>query len=82
MRTRSEASSRSHSTFRKDLHVQHIDHRLADIAERQGRLRAHREEDRASSRTTRSLRRRLGESLVRLGRRVGGEAMTTPAWQG
>jgi hypothetical protein len=82
MRSRSETTTRSHSTSRKDLHVQHIDHRLADIAERQGRLRAHREEDRASSRATRSLRRRLGETLVRLGRRVGGETMTTPAWQG
>ncbi len=29
-----------------------------------------------------SLRLRLGESLVRLGRRVGGDAMTTPAWLG
>ena len=43
---------------------------------------SHRDADRASSRATRSLRRRLGESLVRLGRRVGGDAMTTPAWQG
>jgi hypothetical protein len=82
MTTRPDATTRSHSTSRKDRNVQHIEHRLADVAERQGRLRAHRDEDRASSRTTRSLRRRLGESLIRLGRRIGGDAMTTPAWQG
>jgi hypothetical protein len=82
MTTRYETTNRPHTTSRKDRNVQHIEHRLADIAERQGRLRAHRDEDRASSRTTRPLRRRLGESLIRLGRRVGGDTVTTPAWQG
>ena len=82
MTTRSDTTTRHHPTFREDTHMQHIELRLADVRERQALYRSHREGDRAAMRQTRSLRRRIGESLVRLGRRVGGDAVTTPAWQG
>jgi hypothetical protein len=62
--------------------MQHIELRLAEIAERQALMRSDRDAERGGQRTTRSIRHQLGESLVRLGRRIGGDAMTTPAWQG
>ncbi len=73
---------RQHHLFRKDLHMQHIELRLADVRERQARFRILRDADRAALSQARSIRHRLGESLVRLGRRVGGDALTSPAWQG
>lgn len=65
----------------------HIDIRLVEAGERIERLLAEAELGhlRRQSRPRRSLRHRLGASLVRLGRHVGGDAMpetTTPAWQG
>jgi hypothetical protein len=66
----------------KDTHMQHIELRLADIGERQALLRSIREGDRAAERRARSIRRSLGESLVRLGRRIGGDSVSAPAWQG
>jgi hypothetical protein len=68
--------------FRKDLHMQHIELRLADVEERQLRFRALRDADRAALVQARSIRHRVGESIIRIGRRVGGDAMTSPAWQG
>jgi hypothetical protein len=63
--------------------MQHIELRLADVRERHARFQADRDAERDAMTASRSsLRRQLGESLVRLGRRVGGEAMTAPAWQG
>jgi hypothetical protein len=82
MTTRSDTTTRHHPTFREDTHMQHIELRLADVGERQALYRSHREGDRMGHAPTRSVRRRLGESLIRLGRRVGGETATTPAWQG
>mgnify|MGYP006391562387 FL=1 len=82
MTTRSDTTTRHHHTFRKDTHMQHIELRLADVGERQALYRSHREGDRLGHVLTRSMRRRLGESIIRLGRRVGGDAATTPAWQG
>jgi len=82
MTTRSDTTTRHQPTFRKDTHMQHIELRLADVGERQALYRSHREDDRVDRVSTRSVRRRLGESLIRLGRRVGGETATTPAWQG
>ncbi len=82
MTTRSDTTTRHHPTFRKDTNLQHIELRLADVRERQALYRSHREGDRVGHVPTRSVRRRLGESLIRLGRRVGGDTATTPAWQG
>ncbi len=62
--------------------MQYIELRLADVGERQALFRSHREGDRFAERRARSIRRQVGESLVRLGRRVAGDAKTSPAWQG
>jgi hypothetical protein len=73
----------------------HADIRLAEIRGLHEQHRAIRHGERQlsgrdRSRPDRSIRLRLGESLMRLGRRVGGEALahghsdalTTSAWQG
>ena len=75
-------SNRQHTTFRKDDTMFHIEQRLAEVQERQGRFRSIRDADRVGDSSARSFRHRFGQSLVRLGRRIGGEAMTAPAWQG
>ena len=76
-------SNRHHLTSRKELHMQHIELRLADVGERQQRFQADRDAERAALGLARSsLRRQIGRSLVRLGARVAGESMTAPAWQG
>ena len=69
-------------TSRKDQPMFQIDVRLADVQRRQAELRAQRELDRlvaVSREPSRSLRLRLGWSLVRLGRRVAGESLGSPA---
>jgi len=76
-------SNRHHLTSRKDRSMQYIELRLADARERQLRFQADRDAERAAHGQARSsLRRHVGRSLVRLGRRVGGESVTAPAWQG
>jgi hypothetical protein len=80
--TRTAQSTRHHSTLRKDDTMFHIELRLAEIEERHERFRAIREHERIGFRSARSLRQRFGESLVRLGQRVGGESVHAPAWQG
>ena len=60
----------------------HIEHRLAEVQERHALDRSHRDAERRGPRAARSFRHQLGQSLVRLGRRIGGDAMTAPAWQG
>ena len=60
----------------------HIELRLADVAERQALMRSIRDGEREGLQSNRSLRHQVGQSLVRLGRRIGGDAMTAPAWQG
>jgi hypothetical protein len=85
MTARTPVERRHPHTSRKDLHMHHIELRLADVHERQALMRTIRHADRSSVVTGRSVRRRVGESLVRLGRRVGGDtgdAMARPAWQG
>jgi hypothetical protein len=76
--------------------VQNIALQLANAQERKSLQRSIRDADRAAlvsewlrhgegraaPVSERSLRRQLGESLVRLGQRVGGDVMTTPEWQG
>ena len=51
------------------------------VEERQSRLRAEAADLRRRS-PARPLRHRLGESLIRLGRQIGGNTLTAPAWQG
>ena len=76
-------SNRHHLASRKDRTMQHIELRLADVGERQQRFQADRDAERAAPALARSsLRRQVGRSLVRLGRRVAGESVTAPAWQG
>jgi hypothetical protein len=76
-------SNRHHLASRKDRTMQHIELRLADVGERQQRFQADRDAERAAPGHARSsLRRQVGRSLVRLGRRVAGDPMTAPAWQG
>ena len=71
------------TTSRKDRSMQYIELRLADTRERQLRFQADRDAERAALGQARSsLRRQVGGSLVRLGRRVAGESVTAPAWQG
>jgi hypothetical protein len=81
-----KSTTHAHSTrttSRKDRSMQYIELRLADTRERQLRFQADRDAERAALGQARSsLRRQLGRSLVRLGRRVGGESVTAPAWQG
>ena len=79
---RTNSSTRHHLTLRKDTHMFHIELRLAEIGERQALMRSIRDAERDGLRSNRSLRHQVGQSLVRLGRRIGGDAMTAPAWQG
>jgi hypothetical protein len=68
-------------TFRKepdDMYA--IELRRVVVEERQRQLLADIRVQRAG-RDARSIRQRLGESLIRLGRRVHGDAQTIPAWQ-
>jgi hypothetical protein len=83
MKTTQSRSTSHLSTSRKDRTMQYVELRLADVGERQSRFQADRDAERSAlGRDRSSLRRQVGESLVRLGRRVGGDAMTAPAWQG
>ncbi len=82
MKSTTHAQS-TRSTSRKDRSMQYIELRLTDARERQLRFQADRDAERAAHGQARSsLRRHVGRSLVRLGRRVGGESVTAPAWQG
>jgi hypothetical protein len=62
--------------------MQTIEFRLAEIREREALLRSIRAADRAGPSSARSIRSRLGESLIRLGRRVAGESSPAPSWTG
>jgi len=55
-----------------------IELRLASIQERQSLLRSSRDADRASP-SRRSIRARIGESLIRLGERLAGGQLPSPA---
>ncbi len=59
-----------------------IEHRLAAINERQALERSYRAADRAASGQSRSIRSQVGESIIRLGRRVAGESLRSPALTG
>ena len=73
---------RRSSSRKEETQMQHIELRLAEIAQRQSLMRSNREAERAGNRPAPSLRHQLGRSLMRLGRRIGGDTMTVPAWQG
>ena len=82
MKSTTHAQS-TRTTSRKDRTMHSIELRLADVGERHQRFQADREAERAALGHARSsLRRQVGQSLVRLGQRVGGESPTAPAWQG
>ena len=59
-----------------------IELRLAAINERQALERSYRAADRAASGQARSIRSQVGESIIRLGRRVAGESLGSPALTG
>ncbi len=59
--------------------MQELEYRIAAIRERQAHLRSIRFPERAASVQSRSLRLLLGESLIRLGRRVAGHQPATRA---
>jgi len=82
MTTRITQTTRHHNTFRKDTHMQHIELRLWEIVQRQSAERSLRDADRAALASARSIRSQLGESIIRLGRRVAGESLTSPVWTG
>ncbi len=78
---------RQHATTspERSPHVQHmhsIEHRMQDVGERQASMRMHRIGGRRDERRSPAIRRHIGEWMVRTGRRIAGDAMTTPAWQG
>ena len=85
MTTNRDQEPRRHpfTPFRKDDHTMfHIEFRFAEAEERQMRFRAQAERERVGRFGRRRFRHRLGRSLVRLGYQVGGDAQTSPAWQG
>jgi hypothetical protein len=73
---------RHHIASRKDHRMFGIELRLAEIHERQSLERSFRAADRAASRQARSIRSQVGESIIRLGRRVAGESLGSPALTG
>lgn len=62
--------------------MQTLDFRLAEIRERQSLLRSIRAADQAGREPARSIRAQLGESIIRLGRRVAGDHVITPVGTG
>lgn len=82
MTNRSRSTTRHPHPFPKDTALFHIELRLASIQERQALLRSNREAERAGAAPAPPIRSRIGESLIRLGRRVAGEGISTPAWTG
>jgi hypothetical protein len=80
--THSEQASRHPITSRKDHRMFGVELRLASINERQALERSIRDADRAAFGQSRSIRSHLGESIIRLGRRVAGESLGSPALTG
>jgi hypothetical protein len=70
-----------HHDLREDLLMLHPEHRLAAVHERQALLRSIRDEVRRPV-PSHPIRRHLGESLMRLGRRIAGEHASARAWSG
>ena len=78
----SDQASRHHLASRKDHQMFGIELRLAAINERQALERSFRVTDRAALGQARSIRSQVGESIIRLGRRVAGESLGSPALTG
>ena len=82
MTSRTDPTSRHPHPFPKETTMSHIELRLASILERQSLLRSHRDAERAGLVSAPPIRSRIGQSLIRLGRRVAGEGLSAPAWTG
>jgi len=81
MTNRSTHTNRHHATFHEDTTLIQFRLQFDEVRERQALLQSIRDADRGAGRRSRSIRLRLGGSLMRLGRRVGGDALANPAWQ-
>jgi hypothetical protein len=74
--------------LRKERDMQHAEQRLQQVQAQQAELRAQREAERqvlaarAERPERRTVRRHVGQRLIRLGERVAGDVVTSPAWQG
>jgi hypothetical protein len=77
--------------FREDTTAMfHIEYRYKEIKERQSRYQAEARRERQAKAPHRTFRHRMGESIIRVGQKVGGETvsdalcdpMPSPAWQG
>jgi hypothetical protein len=68
---------------RKDPDMQHVEQRLREVQEHQARFREQRQAERVASAAAqaerRTVRRQVGERIIRVGRRVAGEALGSPA---
>ena len=76
------STSRHPLHLRKDLDMQHIDERVRQVQEYQAQMREQRHADRmaAADRNERhTVRRHVGETIIRVGRRVAGDALGSPA---
>jgi hypothetical protein len=68
--------------------MQFADQRLQQVQAQQAEFRAQREAERqvlaarAERTGGRTVRRQVGARLIRLGERVAGDVVTSPAWQG
>ena len=74
--------------LRKDRDMQHAEQRLQLVQAQHTELRRQREAERqvlaarAERAEGRTVRHRLGTRLIRLGERVAGDALNSPAWLG
>jgi hypothetical protein len=59
--------------------MQELEYRMAAIREREAHLRSIRIHEREAGLQAYSIRRQLGESIIRLGRRVAGNQPASPA---
>lgn len=71
-------------SFRRDTTLHHIEMRLAEAQERQERFRSERHAERLMAHSHRhrgSIRRRLGDSIIRMGERISGaeRSITAPS---
>jgi len=71
--------------LRKDTDMQHIEQRVRQVQEHQAQLRQQRHAERiaAAARIERpTVRRQVGRTIIRIGQRVAGETLGSPAWTG
>jgi hypothetical protein len=78
-------TSRHPLHLRKDSDMQHIEQRVRQVQEHQAQMRQQRHVERmaAAARIERpTVRRQVGRTIIRIGERVAGEALGSPAWTG